>query len=293
MLAATVATASAALAVVQQPSVQVISPGPLPRDLLIYDRNGSLIADIGNQGSHRIVVPLSSMSPSLIRASVAVEDRSYYKNSGIDLAAILRAAMDDLLHLRFVEGGSTITQQLVKQLYFGPNAPDTLQRKLREAALAVALTRQYSKDQILVMYLNTIYFGNQAYGAEAAAQTYFHTSAARLTLGQAALLAGIPSSPTAFDPVQHPQAARKRQAQVLAAMLRQGDINSAQAAAAVAAPLQVFPPATTIKAPHFVDYVLTTLRQQYRISPGSGGSYPNGTNLAATLLVNGLGAHRT
>ena len=279
MLTATVATASAALAVGPLPNVQGISASTLPQDLLIYDRNGSLIADIGNQGSHRIVVPLASMSPSLVNATIAVEDRSYYKNSGVDPGAILRAAWDDLIHLRFVEGGSTITQQLVNQLYFGPNAPDTLQRKLREAVVAVALTRQYSKDQILGLYLNTIYFGNQAYGVEAAAQTYFHTSAAKLTLGQAALLAGIPRSPSAFDPVKHPQAARARQAQVLAAMVRQGDISSAQAAAAVAAPLQVFPPATTIKAPYFVDYVLTTLRQQYHISPDSNSGYRVTTSL--------------
>src|SRR5439155_7173468 len=169
-------------------------------------------------------------------ATISAESKTFHRvhpAPDFELAAILRAAMDDLVHLRFVEGGSTITQQLVKQLYFGPNAPDTLQRKLREAVVAVALTRQYSKDQILGMYLNTIYFGNQAYGAEAAAQTYFHSSAAKLTLGQAALLAGIPRSPSAFDPVQHPQAARERQAQVLAAMVRQGDISSAQAAAAV------------------------------------------------------------
>ena len=279
LLTATVATTSAALAVGPLPNVQGISASTLPQDLLIYDRNGSLIADIGNQGSHRIVVPLASMSPSLVNATIAVEDRSYYKNSGVDPGAILRAAWDDLIHLRFVEGGSTITQQLVKQLYFGPNAPDTLQRKLREAVVAVALTRQYSKDQILGLYLNTIYFGNQAYGVEAAAQTYFHTSTAKLTLGQAALLAGIPRSPSAFDPVQHPQAARARQAQVLAAMVRQGDISSAQAAAAVAAPLQVFPPATTIKAPYFVDYVLTTLRQQYHISPDSNSGYRVTTSL--------------
>src|SRR5439155_26325205 len=99
---------------------------------------------------------------ALVKAAIAVEGRSYYEHSGIDLPASLRGAIDDLVHLRFVEGGSTITQQLVKQLYFGPNAPGTLQRKLREAVVAVALTRQYSKDQILGLYLNTIYFGNQA-----------------------------------------------------------------------------------------------------------------------------------
>src|SRR6202022_409386 len=131
-----------------------------------------------------------------------------------------------------------ITQQLVKQLYFGPNAPDTLQRKLREAALAVALTRQYSKAQILEMYLNTIYFGTEAYGAESAAQTYFHASASKLPLSQAALLAGIPRSPSAFNPAQPPPAARARQAQVLDAMVQHGDITAAQAAAA--APPQVF-----------------------------------------------------
>jgi membrane peptidoglycan carboxypeptidase len=283
VMTALVATGSAALAVGPIPSLAGVSPSALPQDLLIYDRNGSLIADIGNQGSHRIVVPLANMSTLLVDATIAVEDKSYYKNSGIDLGAIGRAAIDDLVHLRFVEGGSTITQQLVKQLYFGPNAPDNLQRKLREAALAIALTRQYSKAQILEMYLNTIYFGGQAYGAESAAQTYFHVSTSKLTLSQAAMLAGIPRSPTAFNPVQHPQAARTRQAQVLDAMVRQGYISAAQAAAAAAAPPQVFPPVTTLKAPHFIDYVLTTLRDQYNISAGSGRGFRVVTSLDLAL----------
>ena len=283
VVTALVATGSAALAVGPLPNLSGVSPSALPQDLLIYDRNGDLIADIGNQGSHRIVVPLASMSPLLVDATIAVEDKTYYKNSGIDVGAIGRAALDDLVHLRLVEGGSTITQQLVKQLYFGPNAPDTLQRKLREAALAVALTRQYSKAQILEMYLNTIYFGSQAYGAESAAQSYFHTSASKLTLSQAAMLAGIPRSPSAYNPVQHPQAAIKRQAQVLDAMVRLGDVTAAQAAAAAAAPPQVFPPSTTLKAPHFVDYVLTTLREQYHINAGSGRGYRVVTSLDLAL----------
>lgn len=122
-MTALVLTGSAALAVGPIPSLAGVSPSALPQDLLLYDRNGGLIADIGNQGSHRIVVPLASMSPLLVDATIAVEDKSYYQNSGIDLGAIGRAAIDDLVHLRFVEGGSTITQQLVKQLYFGPTLP--------------------------------------------------------------------------------------------------------------------------------------------------------------------------
>jgi membrane peptidoglycan carboxypeptidase len=283
LLAMFFGTASAAWSVGPLPSIAGMSTSALPQDLLIYDRNGTLIADIGDKGSHRIVVPLASMTPSLVEATVAVEDRTYYQNRGIDPAAIARAAFDDLIHLRFVEGGSTITQQLVRQLYFGPNAPDTLRRKLREAVLAVNLTSHYSKNEILAMYLNTIYFGSQAYGVEAAAQTYFHTSASKLTLAQSTLLAGLPRSPSAFNPVLHPQAARQRQAQVLAAMVRQGNISQAQASAAARVPLQVFPPASSIKAPYFVDYVLTTLSQQYHITAGSGRGYRVTTSLDLTL----------
>jgi membrane peptidoglycan carboxypeptidase len=265
------------------PPVTNIAPRGLPQDLLLYDRHGNLLADIANQGNHRIVVPLGAISPLMVAATIAIEDRTFYQNSGIDLVAIGRAALDDLSHRQFVQGGSTITQQLAKQLFLGPNAPATLQRKLREAILAIQLTHRFTKNQILESYLNTIYYGNQAYGVEAAAQAYFHTSASKLTLAQASLLAGVPRSPSAYNPITHLPAARQRQVEVLAAMVRQGDVSQADAAKAAVVPLQVFPPTNTVTASHFVDYVLTTLRQQFHVTPGTAGAVKVVTSLDLTL----------
>ena len=256
------------------PPVTNIAPTGLPQDLQLYDRHGNLLADVAKHGDHRIVVRLGAISPLMVEATIAIEDRTFYNNSGIDLVAIGRAALDDLSHHQVVQGGSTITQQLAKQLFLGPKAPATLQRKLREAILAIRLTQRYSKNQILESYLNTIYYGNQAYGVEAAAQTYFHTSARKLTLAQASLLAGIPRSPSAYNPITHRSAARQRQVEVLAAMVRQSDLSPADAAKAAAVPLQVFPLTNTVTAPHFVDYVLTTLRRLAPTLPsprGGGG----------------------
>ena len=251
------------------PAVTNIVASALSQDLVIYDRHGSVLADIANQGNHRIVIPLAAMSPRVVEATIAVEDRTFYSNPGIDLLAIGRAAVDDAMHRRIVQGGSTITQQLAKQLLIGPNAPTTIQRKLREAVLAIELTRGYSKNQILESYLNTVYYGDQAYGVEAAAQTYFHVSAAQLTLAQASMLAGLPRSPSAYNPLLHPLLAHQRQVQVLAAMVRQGDITRVQADRAAATRLPVFPPANVILAPHFVEYVLDTLDHRFHITPGA------------------------
>src|SRR2546423_12875799 len=122
-----------------------ISSAGLPQDLLVYDRHGTLLADIAQQGDHRIVVPLGSVAPMMLKATIAIEDRSFYHNDGFDLLAIARAAVDNLKSGRIVQGGSTITQQLAKQLFIGPRAPATLQRKGKEAILAMVSTNRYSK----------------------------------------------------------------------------------------------------------------------------------------------------
>ncbi|HEY9288910.1 MAG TPA: biosynthetic peptidoglycan transglycosylase, partial [Candidatus Dormibacteraeota bacterium] len=184
------------------PAVTAQAVGPLPpvsnivytnlqQDTLIYDRHGTLLADIGKQGDHRIVVPLNYISPWVLKATLATEDRTFYQNSGIDVGGIFRAAVADLTHQRVTQGGSTISQQLVKQLYIGSNPAPTLQRKLKEGILAIELNRDFNKNQILEMYLDTIYYGSQTYGIEAAARSYFQTDAHDLTLGQAAMLAGL------------------------------------------------------------------------------------------------------
>ena len=247
-----------------------ISSAGLPQDLLVYDRRGTLLADIAQQGDHRIVVPLGSVAPMMLKATIAIEDRSFYHNDGFDLLAIARAAVDDLKSGRIVQGGSTITQQLAKQLFIGPRAPATLQRKVKEAILAMLLTSRYSKSTILETYLNTIYYSDQAYGVEAAAETYFHTRAVHLTLAQASLLAGLPRAPTAYNPILHPQEAHQRQLEVLAAMVREGYISAMQARLAGAARLTVFPPTSAVLAPHFVRYVLDILRQKFQVTPWTG-----------------------
>jgi len=241
------------------PAVSGLASNKMDQDTLIYDRHGTLLADIGKAGDHRIVVPLNYISSWVVKATLATEDRTFYSNSGIDIGGIVRAAIANYQHHKVKQGGSTISQQLVKQVYIGTNAPADIQRKLKEAILAIELNREYSKNQILEMYLNTIFYGSQTYGIEAAARSYFQTNAHDLSLAQAAMLAGLPQAPTQYNPVVNFQSAKQRQAQVLAAMVGEKYITPAQAETAYAVKLQVSPPITKFEAPYFVDYVLKTL----------------------------------
>jgi membrane peptidoglycan carboxypeptidase len=276
------------------PAVTAQAVGPLPpvsdlaysglqQDTLIYDRHGTLLADIGKQGDHRIVVPLSYVSPWIIKATLATEDRSFYQNSGIDVGGIFRAAVADFEHKKVTQGGSTISQQLVKQLYIGANPAPTIQRKLKEAILAVELNREFDKNQILEMYLDTIYYGSQTYGVEAAARSYFQTNAHDLTLAQAAMLAGLPQAPSQYNPLTNFPSAKKRQAEVLAGMVSEKYITAPQAQAAYAEKLTVYPPTTKFQAPYFVDYVLKTLSSDYNIKPGDKNGYRVYTSLDLNL----------
>jgi membrane peptidoglycan carboxypeptidase len=266
------------------PSVSNFSTTNLQQDTLIYDRHGALLADIGKAGDHRIVVPLNYISPWVVKATLATEDRTFYSNSGIDIGGIVRAAIANYQHHAVKQGGSTISQQLVKQVYIGSNAPADIQRKLKEAILAIELNRQYSKNQILEMYLNTIFYGSQTYGIEAASRSYFQTNAHDLSLAQAAMLAGLPQAPTQYNPVINFTAAKQRQAQVLAGMVGEKYITAAQAQAAYAVKLQIFPPTTKFEAPYFVDYVLKTLaKAPYNITSGDKQGYRVYTSLDLTL----------
>jgi membrane peptidoglycan carboxypeptidase len=266
------------------PSVNNFSTTNLQQDTLIYDRHGALLADIGKAGDHRIVVPLNYISPWVVKATLATEDRTFYSNSGIDIGGIVRAAIANYQHHAVKQGGSTISQQLVKQVYIGSNAPADIQRKLKEAILAIELNRQYSKNQILEMYLNTIFYGSQTYGIEAASRSYFQTNAHDLSLAQAAMLAGLPQAPTQYNPVINFQSAKQRQAQVLAGMVGEKYITAAQAQAAYAVKLQVFPPTTKFEAPYFVDYVLKTLaKAPYNITSGDKHGYRVYTSLDLNL----------
>jgi membrane peptidoglycan carboxypeptidase len=205
---------------------------------LVLDADGRKLAALHGP-EDRTAVPLGRVSRWMRLAVVDTEDARFWRHGGVDWLAVARAAARDLERGRVVEGGSTITQQYVKNTYV--SGERTLRRKLAEAGHAWGIERGNGKRAILEAYLNTVYFGQGAYGVEAAAQTYFSTHAARLTLSQAALLAGLIRAPTAYDPFRHPRAALARRAVVLARMARQGHLPAAAGKRAAAAPLGLRP----------------------------------------------------
>jgi penicillin-binding protein 1C len=230
----------------------------------IHDRNGQLLWEIFGEGK-RTRVPLSQIPQGLIDATVATEDDTFYENIGLDAPSLVAALV---ANLRNPEGrpvgGSTITQQLVKHLVFDyeERAAASYDRKTREVILAWIMNRRYSKDEILELYLNEIYYGNLAYGVEAAAQTYFGRSATELTLAETSLLAGLPQSPVELDPLQNLDGAKNRQWVVLNLMVSEGYISRAEAEAAYLTPLTFAPQEVSLEAPHFSVYVRQQLEQQ-------------------------------
>ncbi|HSS60536.1 MAG TPA: transglycosylase domain-containing protein, partial [Candidatus Limnocylindrales bacterium] len=242
------------------PSIQGLDSAAFAGDTLITDNTGKVVlADVGNQGDHRLAVKLRDISPVAIQATVAIEDRGFYTNPGFDLAGIIRAAFDNIRAGHIVGGGSTITQQLAKQQFLTPE--QTVDRKIKELALSYELSQTYTKDQIMELYLNKSFYGSQSYGIEAAAQSYFRIPASKLDLAQAAMLAGLPQAPTEWNPVLHPDSAKLRQAEVLTAMVRANFITQDDMDKATAEKLTYYAPTNSFKAPHFVDYVLAELRQ--------------------------------
>ena len=242
----------------------------LPKDSLkMYDEHGTLIYQMLDQGI-QTTVPLSQISQNLINAEVAVEDQHFWTDPGVDISGIVRAALADLTQGRVVEGGSTITQQLIKNAIVGDQ--DTIMRKLQEIILAPEATRLYSKQEVLSMYLNTIYYGELAYGGDAAAFTYFGlqdtasaSAASKLDIAQAAMLAGIPRAPSAFDPFLHPSATYQRMQEVLNQMWLLGYITKQQMQDALSEakkPGFLHPGIVhNDLAPHFVNYALNELAQ--------------------------------
>jgi membrane peptidoglycan carboxypeptidase len=241
------------------PSIQGLDSAVFSGDTVITDKRGVILADVGDQGNHRLAVKLKDISPNVIKATVAIEDKGFYSNPGFDVTAIVRAAYDNLKAGHIVSGASTITQQLAKQQFLTPD--QSVSRKLKELALAYELSQTYTKDQIMELYLNKSFYGSQSYGIEAAAEGYFHIHASQLDLAQSAVLAGLPQAPTEWNPVLHPDAAKLRQTEVLNAMVRDGAITQADMDTALAEKLVYNAPINSFKAPHFVDYVLQELRQ--------------------------------
>ncbi len=225
---------------------------------LVYADNGALLAALSP--GERVPVTYGQIPYALRAATLAAEDATFFRNFGIDPAAILRAALADLRAGRVVQGGSTITQQLAKNLYLSDAR--TLSRKLVEVLYTLRLEATHSKRQILTSYLNTIYYGEGAYGVGAAAETYFAEPVSRLDLAQAALLAALPAAPQLYDPYLHPAAAGARQRWILQRMAALGFVSRARATAAAAEPLTYQrgqPPVTGPSAGYFIDYVLATI----------------------------------
>ncbi len=262
-------------------------------------RNSVLLDDLGRplgilkSSKNRVLIPFSQISPFMRNAVISVEDQRFYENNGVDPRGILRALVQNTLAGAPSQGGSTITQQFVKNVMKAQNKR-TVSQKLRESALAYHLTRNWSKDKILSEYLNSIYFGNGGYGIESAARVYFgrdanhigcgtkeRPCAAELTAPEAALLTAVIANPTGFDPVAHPQAALDRRNMVLRKMRDQGRITAPEyeQAAAEALPGLVVPPAVDTQVPYFTTWVSQQLVDHF----GARRAFEGGLRVKTTL----------
>ena len=234
-------------------------PPPIRRDAQItfLDRSGAVLGVRG--GRYGPPVDVARLPPYVSAAFVAIEDRRFYSHAGFDPMGMARAIVTDLGQGRAIQGGSTITQQLARNLYL--TSDRTLERKGEELLLAAELEQSYTKRQILGLYLSRIYFGSGAYGLEAAAQRYFDKPAARLTLKEAAMLAAIPKSPTDYDPAEQPDRSRDRAALVLGAMVETGAITPADRIRALKETPKVWRSARTAPAQYFIDWLTAHTRE--------------------------------
>ncbi|MGH7303750.1 MAG: penicillin-binding protein 1A [Candidatus Rokuibacteriota bacterium] len=226
----------------------------------IHDDNDEAITELHVE--RRILVPLAQIPQTLRDAILATEDRRFYSHWGIDPIGVARAVVQNYRRGRIVEGGSTITQQLTKVLFLTPDK--SLERKLKEAILALELERRYSKDRILEMYLNQVYFGHGSYGVEAAARTYFGKSVSELTVRESALIAGLPRAPTNYSPFDRAEAAKRRREVVLRRMVDFGTIKEDEAKRLAKSDLGLIPPERRrTTGQYFIDYVQQTLEAKY------------------------------
>ena len=255
----------------------------------IYDRHGWLLYEIvdPHAGAHT-PLPLDEIPPACINATIATEDASFYRNPGVDAWAIIRALWINLSGGEVLSGGSTITQQLARNLLLSPEEriEISLERKLREAILAWRLARSYSKDEILTLYLNETYYGNLAYGIDAAARIYLGKSATELDVAECALLAGLPQSPARYNPLENPNSAKARQEIVLGLMAKHGYTSPQETHLAASEKLHFASVPFPIKAPHFVMFVRGQLEKEF----GPEAIYTQGLQVYTTL---DLDAQRT
>jgi len=252
---------------VDLPSLDRLTQNLAAPSTKILARDGRLLYEIADaSGSQKhTTIALSEIPLAVQQATIATEDASFYSNPGVDAVGILRAVWINVTGGEVLAGGSTITQQVARNMLLDPEerAERTLTRKLRESILAWRLAQTYSKDEILELYLNQTYYGHLAYGVETAAQTFFGKSVRDLDLAEAALLAGLPQSPSLYDPLLYPEAAQTRQAVVLELMAKQGYITEEAARLAQDEPLQFAATAFPLEAPHFAFYVWNLVEQKY------------------------------
>lgn len=257
-------------------ALEEVKPGLTTR---VYSSDGQLLARFATE--NRLWVPLQKMPKVLINAFVSIEDERFFHHWGLDLMAITRAFLKNMEEGQIVQGGSTITQQLVRNLFL--TKEKTLRRKLKEALLSLQIERKYTKEEILELYLNHIYLGHGAYGVEAAARAYFGKSAEALTISQCALLASLPKAPNHFSPRLYPERSKARRDLVLKKMYDLGYIPLYQFKKASEEDIELAPlEPYVVMAPYFVEYVRQSLEEKY----GTSVLYQGGLKVETTLDVN-------
>ncbi len=256
---------------------ELVKVKPWTRTVL-YDINGIPIRSYYEH--NRVIVPLDEIPQDLTNAFIAIEDRQFYRHWGLNVFAIAKALMQDILARRIVRGASTITQQLARNL-FPKHLPleRTLSRKIKEAIVAIRIERHFTKDEIMQMYLNQIYFGEGAYGVEAASRKFFGKHVSDLSLAECAMLAGIPRDPSAYSPRRHFDRAKKRQALVLASMVEMGMIMPQMAAKAKNDTIRILQTPKPEVGAYFCEYVRRQIESKY----GSDAIYREGLNIYTTL----------
>jgi 1A family penicillin-binding protein len=250
----------------------------IPEASIVFDVNGRTVQGLAEQ--NQVNVNLEEISPYFINAIIAVEDKRFYKHYGIDINGLIRAIFINLKAQKIAAGGSTITQQTAKTLFLSNER--TWSRKFKELYYAILLEKKYSKDEILTMYCNSIYFGQGAYGVELASRTYFGKKAKDLSLAQSAILAGLPQSPNYYDPYVNPDEAKKRQALVLQRMSEEGMISPSEKAEALQELLQYQRAQfADSEAPYFVAMVRDYMREKY----GDSMVYRGGFRIYTSLDI--------
>ncbi len=262
------------------PDPKSLSVGQIPQTTKIYDRNDTLLYEIYG-AQNRTIIPLSEIPVNLQNATIAIEDKDFYKHPGFDITAIIRSTIANVKGEN-LQGGSTLTQQLIKSTLLSPETK--LTRKIKEIILAFWAERIYTKSQILTLYLNQVAYGGTSWGVESASETYFGKKTKDLDLAQSAFLAGIPRAPTIYSPYgETPNAWKKRQKEVLARMVALGYITKKQEQEALAEQLTFEPLQTPIHAPHFVMYVKNLLIKKYGLAMVERGGLTVKTTLDLPL----------